>query len=69
MRKAVQFIDALNQTKRANIIHLLETAVEMERLQYRATHDDETRDRISDGCVLLAFLRFGGLRNLDIPPI
>lgn len=66
MRKALQFFEALDQTKRSNIISLLETAIELENATCLATHDDDTRDRVSDGCIFLAFLRFGEIGN--VPP-
>lgn len=54
----LQTFTALAYTKRKNIIKLLEKAIEIEKIEYLATHDQESMDRISDGCVVLTCLYF-----------
>jgi hypothetical protein len=54
----LEFMKALSNTKGSNIIPILEKGIEIEKMEYIATQDIDSLNRISDACVLLSFLYF-----------
>jgi hypothetical protein len=59
----IEFIKALSPTQVSSIILLLEKGLELHKLEYLATRDEQSGTEISDGCVLLSFLYFRQLGN------
>jgi hypothetical protein len=57
----IEFIKALTPTQVSHIIPILEDGLELQKLKYLATRDEQLRIVISDGCVLLSFLYFRSL--------
>jgi hypothetical protein len=54
----IEFIKALSPTQVSSIILLLEKGIELHKLEYIATCEEQMRADISDGCALLSFLYF-----------
>lgn len=57
----IEFIKALSNAQVTSLISILEKGLEVSKVEYIATQDDELRSAISDGCILLSFLYFRSL--------
>lgn len=51
-----KIFEALDYTQTCNIIALIEKGLEVTKLENIASNDDDTRDQIDDGEMILTFL-------------
>lgn len=66
MRQSLKFLETLSPAQIRNIITVLEKGLELEKLEYLATKNPETRERINATCVFLSILYFRKL-NINRP--
>lgn len=59
----IEFIKALSPVQVSHIISIIETGIEVQKLEYFATRDERSKPVISDGCTLLSFLYFRQIGN------
>lgn len=50
--------EALTSTELSHIIPVIEEGLALTELQYRATREEHLRERITNTCILVSFLRF-----------